>query len=220
MSQKKSAKNLVVGHCNIQGGLTGLAKPLEIQDLLKNYGMDILSLNETNLKSDIDTSTLHLPHNNYNFIRCDRPTDNGRGGCGILINKNINYKEIKMDLNMGVEKIEALWIELSDYKLYVCGFYRSTNFCPVDVFLDYMAECMSKLNGKKVIWIGDININQNNIRDLSYKKLDMTLRSHHVVQVIQDITRTAYKNGHLSQTTIDVIMTTCYSEFEQSGIYT
>ena len=56
---------------------------MEIQDLLNNYNMDILSLNETNLKSDIDTLTLHLPHYNYNFIRCDRPTgptDNGRGG--------------------------------------------------------------------------------------------------------------------------------------------
>ena len=51
MSPQKSAKNLVIGHCNMQGGLTGLAKPLEIQDLLNNYGMDILSLNETNLRS-------------------------------------------------------------------------------------------------------------------------------------------------------------------------
>ena len=85
MSQQLPKKNLVIGHCNIQGGLTGLAKPLEIQDLISNYGIDILSLNETNLRSDIDTSTLQLPHNNYNFIRCDRHTDNGRGGCGILI---------------------------------------------------------------------------------------------------------------------------------------
>ena len=46
----------------------------------------------------------------------------------------------------------------------------------------------------------------------------MTLRSHRMVQVIQDITRTAYKNGILSQTTIDVIMTNCYSEFLESGI--
>ena len=108
MSRQQPTKNLVIGHCNIQGGLTGLAKPLEIQDLLDNYGIDILSLNETNLKSDIDTSTLHLPHFNYNFIRCDRPTDNGRGGCGILLNKNLNYKEIHLDIYMGVEKIEAM----------------------------------------------------------------------------------------------------------------
>ena len=87
----------------MQGGLTRPAKPLEIQDLLKNYGMDILSLNETNLRSDIDTSTLQLPHNNYNFIRCDRHTDNGRGGCGILINKNINYNEVSMDINMDMD---------------------------------------------------------------------------------------------------------------------
>ena len=81
MPQQNSAKNLVVGHCNIQGGITGLAKPLEIQDMLKKYDMDILSLNETNLKSGIDTSTLHLPLNIYDFMRCDRSSDNGRGGC-------------------------------------------------------------------------------------------------------------------------------------------
>ena len=119
MSQQTPNKNLVIGHCNMQGWLTGLAKPLEIHDLLNNYNMDILSLNETNLKSDIDTSTLFLPHYNYNFIRRDRPTDKGWGGCGMLINKNINYKEIKRDINMNIEKIEAVWIELSDYKLYV-----------------------------------------------------------------------------------------------------
>ena len=79
--------------------------------------MDILSLNETNLKSDIDTSTLHLPHYNYNLIRCDRATENRWGGCGILVNKNINYKEISLDINMGVDKIEAVWIELSDFKV-------------------------------------------------------------------------------------------------------
>ena len=37
----------------------------------------------------------------------------------MLINKNINYKEINLDINMNIEKIEAVWIELTDYKIYV-----------------------------------------------------------------------------------------------------
>ena len=40
-----------------------------------------------------------------------------------------------------------------------------------------------------------------------------------MVQIIQDITRTAYKNGNLSQTTIDVTMTNCYTDFVESGIH-
>ena len=75
-----------------------------------------------------------------------------------------------------------------------------------------------QIKQQKIIWIGDINIDQNKITDLSYKKLDMTLKSHRMVQVIQDITRTAYKNGNISQTTIDVVMTNCYSDFVESGI--
>ena len=30
-------------------------------------------------------------------------------------------------------------------------------------FLDYMNECINKLKGKKMIWIGDINVDQNKI---------------------------------------------------------
>ena len=52
------------------------------------------------------------------------------GGCGILVNKNIKYKEIELKLNMDTEKIESVWIELSDFNIYVCGFYRSQNFTP------------------------------------------------------------------------------------------
>ena len=106
MSTYQHCKNLVIGHCNIQGGLTGLAKPLEIQDILSSENMVILSLNETNLKSDINTSTLFLPHYNYNFIRCDRSTDSGRGGCGILINKNMKYNEIKMEMSRIPKKLK------------------------------------------------------------------------------------------------------------------
>ena len=42
--------NLTIGHCNIQGGLTGIGKTTEISHLIRQYDLDILSLNETNLK--------------------------------------------------------------------------------------------------------------------------------------------------------------------------
>ena len=41
-----------------------------------------------------------------------------------LLNKNINYKVIRVEINMEIDKIEAVWIELTDYNIYVCGFYR------------------------------------------------------------------------------------------------
>ena len=98
--------NLAIGLCNIQGGLTSLAKTLELQELVFREQLDIIGINETNLKSDIYirfkvlvyiyTSTLNLPLN-FDFLRCDRPNDKGRGGCGMLVNQSVNYKLMNLD---------------------------------------------------------------------------------------------------------------------------
>ena len=207
--------NLTIGHCNIQGGLTGIGKSQEIIQLIRDHNIDILSLNETNLKSDIDTNTLNLP-TSYDFIRKDRGSARSRGGCGILINCKCEYTEINMETS--IKNIEAIWVKLNKYNIYICGFYRSSNFCNIDIFLDYMTECMAKLNSKNVIWIGDINIDQNNIKDPSYKKLDMTLKSYNMVQTIQDYTRVAKLGDKITATTIDVIMTNCYSKFTSCDV--
>ena len=33
-----------------------------------------------------------------------------------------------------------------------------------------------KLNGRNAIWIGDVNIDQRDIRALQYRKLDITMK--------------------------------------------
>ena len=112
-----------------------------------------------------------------------------------------------------LRKIEAIWIELLDQNLLLCFFYRSKLFTPVDTFLDYMTECMMQLGGRKVIWIGDVNIDQRNITELQYRKLDITKKLFGMIQVITEITRRSYRGGILSESTIDVVMTNCYSDF-------
>ena len=205
--------NLALGLCNIQGGLTGLAKTIELQELVFREKFDIIGINETNLKSDIDTTTLNFPKN-YDLLRCDRPNDSGRGGCGLLVSKNIEYKLLNLDITYtDKSKIEAIWMQIQDANLNICCFYRSQNFCPLDIFLDYMTECMMKLQGKKVIWIGDVNVNQNCLNDLEYKKLDITMKLFGMIQTVTGITRVANLNGRITQSTIDVIMTNCYSNF-------
>ena len=155
--------NLTIGHCNIQGGLIGIGKSTEIKQLVSKYNIDILSLNETNLNDSIDSDTLNIPAS-YDFVRKDRAVGS-RGGCGLLINRRCLYNVF--DIKTNIENIEAVWIKLKNINIYVCGFYRSSNYCNVDLFLDYMTECMAKLQGKKVIWIGDINLDQNNIKSLA-----------------------------------------------------
>ena len=81
-----------------------------------------------------------------------------------------------------------------------------------------MVECMNKLKGKKVIWIGDINVDQNNINCPDYKKLDSTLKSFNMVQTIQNYTRVAKRGDKFTYSTIDLVITNCYSEFESSSV--
>ena len=91
--QVKYVEKLAVGHCNIQGGLTGISKCLDLQNLLIKEKLDVLCLNETNLKSDIDTNSLDLP-SNFTFLRKDRVSDNGHGGGGVLVSSNIKHKTL------------------------------------------------------------------------------------------------------------------------------
>ena len=208
--------NLKIGHCNIQGGFTGIAKSTQVSQIINNYSLDILSLNETNLNDTIDTDSLNIPPN-FTFLRSDRGIGT-RGGCGILISNTCAFEPFKIDTNLS--HIEAKWIKLKHSKIHVCGFYRSNGYCKVDNFIDYMAECMNKLKGKKVIWIGDINIDQNKINDPEYKKLDSTLKSFSMVQIIQNYTRIAKKGNTFTYSTIDVIITNCYSDYVSSSVLT
>ena len=191
-----------------------MTKCLEVQNLILKEKLDILCLNETNLKSDIATNSLNLPKN-FNFHRKDRISDNGRGGCGILVSTNIRYKliELSPDLTFPTDNIEALWIHLEDPNIYICCFYRSEQFCPIDPFLDYMTECMMKLGHKKIIWYGDVNVDQNDIKSMNYRKLDITMKMFGMIQTVQQHTRIAQLGNRITRSTIDVVMTNTYSDF-------
>ena len=207
--------NLSIGHCNIQGGLLNLGKSIQLTQLIRREEINIMSLNELNLDATIDTSSLNIP-SSLSLIRCDRP-NSSRGGCGMIINKKLSFTELSIDSKLS--NIEAVWTRLKNSNINICSFYRSANYCTVDNFVDYMNFCMHKLKGKKVIWIGDINIDQNNTNSSQSKKLDMALKSYNMVQTIHwGITRIAKRGYKYSQTTIDVIFTNCYSDFEKSVV--
>ncbi len=110
-----NAHNLTIGHCNMQGGLTGLGKTSEISQLIKKHDLDILALNETNLNDTIDSSTLNIPVT-YDFIRKDREVGS-RGGCGLLVSRNCAYKVVTMNTN--IDNIEALWVKICSSNIYV-----------------------------------------------------------------------------------------------------
>ena len=212
-------KNLGIGHCNMEGGLsTDLAKTNEIKDLIFREKLDIFGLNETNLNPMIATSTLNIPLN-YEFERCDRPNNSSRGGCGILISNRIKYRPFPINImHTDLRKIEAIWIELTELNILLCFFYRSKNFTPVDTFLDYMTECMVQLSGRKVIWVGDVNIDQRNLNDLQYKKLDITMKLFGMIQLVSEVTRRSHRLNVYTESTIDIVMTNCYLDFTKCKV--
>ena len=112
--------NITIGHCNIQGGMKGIAKSVQIHQLIRDNNLDILSLNETNLDATVDTNSLNIPPN-YEFKRADRGTGS-RGGCGMIISNKCAYTPVVMKTD--VDNIEAYWIKLSSINIYICGFYR------------------------------------------------------------------------------------------------
>ena len=117
-NQDNKNHDLCIGHCNIQGGFLNLGKSTQINQLIRKEQLDILSLNELNLNETIHTSTLNIP-SSYSIIRCDRP-NSSRGGCGMVINKKLVYKEIIVESKL--KNIEAIWIKLKDSKINVCTF--------------------------------------------------------------------------------------------------
>ena len=211
-------KNLGIGHCNIEGGLSNnLAKTQEIKNVIFQENLDLFGINETNLNPTVGTDTLNIPLN-YELERKDRP-NSSRGGCAVLISKRIKYRLFPINIiHTDLSKIEALWIELTEQNILLCFFYRSSNFTPVDTFLDFMTECMIQLCGRKVIWVGDVNIDQRNITDLQYRKLDITMKLFGMIQIVTDVTRRSYRNGICTESTIDVIMTNCYADFRQCKV--
>ena len=220
--------NLCIGHSNIQGGFTSFHKSTQVKNFISDEQLDICCLNETNLSPDIVSETLNLPQN-FDFLRRDRQNGSNRGGCAILVNKFIKYKDMDLLQDLGINmseadlsKIEAKWIHLTDFNIYVCAFYRSEQLCSLEIFLSYYVMCMLKLSDshstKKVIWIGDINIDQRKITSFDYKKLDLHLRLFGLIQSIKDITRRAYLGDLLTESTIDVIFTNCYSDFKYAKV--
>ena len=212
-------KNLGIGHCNIEGGFANnLAKTTELKNLIFREQFDIFGINETNLNPVIDTNSLNIPLN-YEFKRCDRPSGSSSGGCGVIISSKLKFRIFPIKIiHTDMSKIEAIWIELTELNILFCFFYRSQKFTPVDTFLDYLFECMMQLNGRKVVWVGDVNIDQRKLNDLQYKKLDISMKLFGMIQVVTEVTRRSYRNGICTESTIDVVMTNCYSDFRQCKV--
>ena len=84
--------------------IKNISKQLELNEFLISKNIDIISLNETNLKN---SSNFELK--NYNIIRHNLNGKKQKGGSALIINKKYNYNQITLE---NTEPIEAIAIEL------------------------------------------------------------------------------------------------------------
>ena len=71
---------------------------------------------------------------------------------------------------------------------------------------------MLRISGRKVIWVGDINIDQQDTNNTAYKKLDITMQLFGLKQVVTGPTRISYRQNVCTESLIDVVMTTCQAD--------
>ena len=109
------------------------------------------------------------------------------------------------DLTFPTDQTEAISINLKEPNIYLCCICRSDQFCPLGSILGYMTECMN-LGHRKIIWFGDVNVDQNNMTSLNYRKLDITMKLFDMVQAVQQHTRIAQLGINITRSAIDVVI--------------
>jgi hypothetical protein len=126
-------KKLNIIQLNVNS-IRSITKRHELNILLKQERPDILLLNETKLNNKHRVS-----FENYNFVRNDRPNNNGGGGTGILVADSISFLSLPVT-NLNSIECSAIKIPLSNGK----------NLIVVAV---YIAKCM-----QNTIDINDLNL--------------------------------------------------------------
>ena len=133
-------------------------KRYELLQFLEKNDPDICLLGETKLND-----THKLTFKNYEFIRNDRKNAIFGGGTGILVKRNINFEEIKINANDNNKILETTAISiknLNSNKLYIVSMY-ATNSNHKKVVIDELNAVLNELNQQKrethVILAGDFN---------------------------------------------------------------
>ena len=105
-------------------------------DIVKNS--QIISVNETHLgHSDILTPDMMGISKDVLIVRCD--CNNNRGGVTLIVNKNLNPKQIRMNTIL-----EIVVVKISEpIQMIVVSVYRPPSI-PIDVFMAHMLQIIAQ----------------------------------------------------------------------------
>ena len=119
-----------------------------------------------------------------------------------------SYAQLKKSCN----DVEMLWVRLEVNNMrpvVVVSIYRPPQG-DYTKCIRYIEEAFDQANLKDntdIFLLGDFNIDFSDKRDMKKKELDFMARSLGLTQKIKGSTRSALRNGVLSETTLDLIFT-------------
>lgn len=194
-----------LAHVNIR---SLLPKIIDLEHIILSNNIDILTVSETWLNTDINTTSVDI--NGFRFIRRDR---RGRGGgVGVYVRDQIKTAIIEVGGD-----IEQLWlnVQINTYKFIIGVVYRPPNL-DYKLFLneleDSYATCIAVSD--VVYCCGDFNIDMLKIDSPSTVYFNNFLNSINVHQLIDQPTRLTINSSSL----IDLILTTDITMVAGAGV--
>ena len=183
-----------------------LNKLCYIKDLLIENDIDILFLQETELKMSLDRDLLQIT--DY-MLEISHATDTARTAA--YIRSNVGYERIRESQDSNV-----LMLRLVDSFLIkqICGLYRPFKMAPNVSQLDYFKNQLKQItdfvdDSKKLMLLGDFNLDFNKAATQNYTNrriydelLEMT-NAFDLDQFVKEVTWSRLYNGLVRESILD-----------------
>ena len=169
--------------------------------LLQQYGIDIMSINETWLKSIIANNSLFLP--GYRIFRLDRETHGG--GVAFLVHNKYNSHIENTILSPCIELMHISISLMASNAINVVTLYRPPS-CNCSDFISYFTNFLNNIDYTQLplTILGDFNINIYNDKCSVVKQFKACISDYGLLILNKSPTRTSLHSK--SSTLIDLVI--------------
>lgn len=173
----------------------------EIVYFIETYEPSVLVLSETHLTQDITDGEIKIE--NYNLVRVDSDS-RYTGGVMCYVSTSLRWQVIESHVVEGSYWVLVLEISGKKDAFLLVGVYRSPGASKLQ-FLEYFETFCEDLTmrGKRVIIMGDFNIDWRSDQDTYTKRLKRCVTDMGMIQIVDDYTHTAKD----VKTVIDLVIT-------------
>ena len=140
---------LTVGSLNLRGQLTlGHSRILQLEDFVKQFKIDVLNLQETDLKDDVFEDKDFL-FSNYELIINNSPK---KFGTAVLIKNDLEYDNIKMDTEGRLISYDLTDLNITGCNIYLqCGADREARNSREEYGASYLPELLLERRNNIVV---------------------------------------------------------------------